>query len=163
MDDTTHTAPSDERGLVRDMMRQLRTVMLVTSTASGDLVSRPMSIQEADDDWIVRFICQRDNDVATQSDGRPVNLASMDGARYLSLSGTGHVETDPAKKQELWDRITEAYAGRPDDPDNVILEVSISSAEYWDGGNRVARLVGLAKAAVTGDRPEGGRHGPVEL
>lgn len=139
-----------------------RFAMLTTVADDGSLVSRPMTIQ-AVDDWVVRFITQESNEVTRQSEGRQVNLAIVDGGSYVSLSGTGSVDRDVTAKRELWDRLTEAYAGEPEDPENVILDVSVSSGEYWDGGNPVARVFGLAKAAVTGERPATGDHGTVTL
>ena len=41
--------------------------------------------------------------------------------------------------------------------------MTADTAEYWDGGNTVAMLVGLAKGAITGDRPDQGEHGTVQL
>lgn len=134
-----------------------RFVMLTTLSAEGALVSRPMTVQERDG-WTFRFITQRDNDVVAESEGKDVNLAVMDGGTFVSLSGTGTVTTDVAQKRALWDRLNEAYAGDADDPANVILDITVSGGEYWDGGNPVARVLGLAKAAVTGEAPEG-QHG----
>lgn len=144
---------------VAELLKGHRFVML-TTLAGDALVSRPMTVQEVEG-RSVRFICQDDNAVTAQSEGKPVNLSVMDGTTYISLEGTGSVERDIAKKKELWDRITEAYAGEPEDPGNVILEITVSGGEYWDGGSSVAQLLGLARAAVTGDRPAGGEHGSV--
>lgn len=138
-----------------------RFVMLATNDDSGSIVSRPMTVQELDG-WTFRFIAQQDNDVVTQSEGRPVNLAVMDGGTYVSLTGTGRVSRDVEEKRALWGRLNEAYAGEPEDPANVILEVTATGGEYWDGGNPVARVLGLAKAAITGDAPEG-KHGTASL
>ena len=42
----------------------------------------------------------------------------------------------------------------------MILEVTVEGGEFWDSGNAVARVVGIAKAAVTGEATEG-KHGDV--
>ena len=138
-----------------------RFVMLATATAEGTLTSRPMTVQEVDG-WTLRFIAQDSNAVVAESEGKPVSLSIMDGGNYVSLSGTGHVSRDVEKKRELWSRLEEAYAGEPEDPDNVILDVVVDEGEYWDGGNPVARVVGLAKAALTGERPSG-KHAAVDI
>jgi Pyridoxamine 5'-phosphate oxidase like len=113
--------------------------------------------------WVFRFIAQNDSAVTRQADGKEVNLSVMDGSTYISLSGTGRVERDVTKKRELWDRLTEACAGEPEDPANIILEVSASVGEYWQGGNPVANIIGLAKAALTKKRPDNGDHGTAQL
>ena len=101
--------------------------------------------------------------VLTSAGTYELDASIMDGTTYVSMSGTGRIERSVAKKQELWNRIQEAYAGDAEDPSNVILEVTVETAEYWDGGSQVAALLGLAKAAVTGERPNDGEHGTVQL
>ena len=147
---------------LRRLVEGQRFVMFTTQDDSHELVSRPMTVQEFEG-WVFRFIAQDDNAVTRQADGRHVNLSVMDGNTYVSLSGTARVERDVAKKRELWDRLTEAYAGEPDDPANVILEVTATSGEYWEGGSQVATLIGLARAALTGKRPDDGDHGSADL
>lgn len=154
--------PAEHLDNFNDLVKNQRFVMFTTRSADGALVSRPMTIAEREDD-VFRFVTQDDNDVSTESEGQQVNLSIMDGSSYVSMSGTGRLERSVAKKQELWNRIQEAYAGDAEDPSNVILEVTVETAEYWDGGSQVATLLGLAKAAVTGERPDGGEHGTVQL
>lgn len=155
-------APAEQLDNFNELVKNQRFVMFTTRSANGKLVSRPMTIAEREDD-VFRFVTQDGNDVSTESDGQQVNLSIMDGSSYVSMSGTGRIERSVAKKQELWNRIQEAYAGDAKDPSNVILEVNVETAEYWDGGNQVAQLLGLAKAAVTGERPDRGEHGTVRL
>ncbi|HJE51149.1 MAG TPA: pyridoxamine 5'-phosphate oxidase family protein [Tessaracoccus flavescens] len=138
-----------------------RLVMFTTRQESGALVSRPMTVQEHEGD-VFRFIAQNDNAVTREADGQQVNLSVIDGGTYLSISGRCHVERDVAKKRELWNRINEAYADDPEDPNNIILEVTAESGEYWDSGNTVTQLFGIAKAAITGNKPDGD-HGTVQL
>lgn len=160
--DKKQTTPAEHAANFADLLKGQRFVMFTTRSTDGVLTSRPMTIAEREDS-VFRFITQGDNDVATEADGQQVNLSIMDGSSYVSMAGTGRVERDLAKKQELWNRIQEAYAGDAEDPNNVILEVTVDSAEYWDGGNQVSTLIGLAKAAVTGERPNDGVHGTVQL
>jgi len=161
MTDATRQDETDARNALRKLVDRQRFLMHTSIAADGSLESRPMTVQEWDG-WQVRFIAQRGDDVVLQSDGSQVNLTAMDGGVYLSLSGTGSVSDSVAEKRELWDRINASYAGEPTDPENVILTVSVDTGAYWDAGNLVTRLVGLAKAAVTGDPPEG-EHGDVDL
>ncbi|MBB1508302.1 pyridoxamine 5'-phosphate oxidase family protein [Tessaracoccus sp. MC1756] len=157
-----HTTSAEHAANLEDLIKGQRFVMFTTRDADGALMSRPMTIAEREES-VFRFITQDDNDVSTQSDGQQVNLSIMDGSAYVSMSGTGRVERDTAKKRELWNRIQEAYAGDAEDPANVVLEVSVNTAEYWDGGSQVGTLIALAKAAVTGKRPDQGEHGTVQL
>lgn len=151
----------DPADALHSRLEGCRFVMLTTVSEDGTLDSRPMTVQ-ALEGWTLRFIAQEDNEVVTLSEGKSVGIAVMDGGNYLSLSGLGSVSRSVQEKQELWNRLNEAYAGDADDPDNVILDVTVESGAYWDAGNPVARIIGLAKAAITGEAPDG-RHGAVEL
>lgn len=152
----------DHQKELRKLVEGQRFMMFTTVDEARLLVSRPMTVQEVED-WVFRFIAQDDNAVTRQADGQQVNLAVMDGNTYISLSGVGRVERDVTKKRELWDRLTEAYAGDAEDPANIILEVAVTSGEYWQGGNPVGTIIGLAKAVLTGKRPEDGTHGTAQL
>lgn len=151
----------DPADALHSRLEGCRFVMLTTVDDHGVLEGRPMTVQ-ALEGWTLRFIAQENNDVVTLSEGKSVGITVMDGGNYLALSGTGSVSRSVAEKQELWNRLNEAYAGDADDPDNVILDVTVDSGAYWDAGNPVARILGLAKAALTGEAPDG-RHGEVEL
>lgn len=156
---------TEEKGIAEELhtrVKDLRFVMLTTVADDGSLGSRPMTIQEVDG-WTIRFIAQVDDDTTVQSDGKPVNLSSMDGGNYVSLSGTGRVSHDVAEKEALWNRLNEAYAGDAQDPENIILEISVDGGEYWDAGNPVVRVFGLAKAALTGEAPKSGDNGATRV
>ena len=159
--DNQQTPSTEHLNNFNGLVKNQRFVMFTTRSAEGKLVSRPMTISERAND-LFRFVTQDDNDVTRQSDAEQVNLAVMNGGTYLSLSGTARIERDLAKKQELWNRLTEAYAGEAEDPNNIIIEVTAQTGEYWDAGNPIVRVIGLAKAAITGDAPSGD-HGTAHL
>ena len=65
---------------------------------------------------------------------------------------------DVAKLRELWDTFTGAWLeGGPENPDNILIEVTGRSAEYWDtpGGGKVTQVANLIKAKVTGNTVDG--------
>lgn len=154
------TSPDDLRSHVKGK----RFVMLTTTSPEGELQSRPMTVQEFEG-WTMRFIAQDDDDAVRHSEGKEVNVSIMDGGEYVSLSGTGAVNRSVEEKKALWGRLNEAYAGEPEDPRNVILDITVSAGSYWDAGNPVARAIGLAKAALTGETGSGhgGEHGSTDV
>ena len=155
------TDVQDTSAELRQRVEKQRFMMLTSADESGALESRPMTVQRFDG-WSLWFITQRGNDVAQQSDGSYVNLSAMDGGIQISLSGTGRLSSDVDEKRDLWNRLNEAYAGDAEDPENVILVVDVDRGAYWDSGNAIARVAGLAKAAVSGEPPEG-EHGEASV
>lgn len=56
------------------------------------------------------------------------------------------------KQKELWNPFAKVWFDGPEDPNIVLLKVTVDGAEYWDGpSNKMASLFALVKAVVTGD------------
>jgi general stress protein 26 len=94
-----------------------------------------------------------------------VNLAYSDpkSQKYVSVSGVAHEVRDREIVKELWNPMYKAwFPNGPEDPNVVALRVDVESAEYWDApNNKIVYAIGLAKAAMTGQRyeGEGSEHG----
>lgn len=69
------------------------------------------------------------------------------------------------KAKDLWSAGMEAWFPQgPEDDSIVLIKVSGETAEYWDTpGGRVATVLSLAKAKVTGERYSGGENEKVDL
>lgn len=155
---------SEQPTTLADLVGKARFAMFTTQGADGTLLSRPMTIQEVTDDDTLLFISQARTDVSQQSDGRQVNLAIVDDSKWVSIAGTGEVSDDRATKERLWNSANDAYTdGGPENPDNVVIRVKADTAEYWDTPGGIGIVLGVLKAKVTGDKPDVGEHGTVEL
>ncbi|AKT50323.1 pyridoxamine 5'-phosphate oxidase family protein [Arsenicicoccus sp. oral taxon 190] len=149
----------EQREKVAEIIKSTRVAMLTQTDATGRLVSRPMATQDVDFDGTVWFIAERSTEKVRDLQASPqVNLAYAGNGSWVSLSGTARVVDDRAKLEELWSTFTDAWMeGGPDNPENILIEVTGESAEYWDapGGSKVVQLANLVKATVTGKRVEG--------
>ena len=87
------------------------------------------------------------------------------GSTWVSLTGNASVVEDQAKKKELWNTVVEAwFPAGPESDDVVLLLVTGDSAQYWDTpGGRIASVISLAKAKVTGRPYSGGESDTVDL
>lgn len=146
-------------------LRDARIVMLTTALPDGTLLSHPMAIQEVTDDadlWF--FLGLRGDQADALGSGRPVNVASAEAGAWLSVAGHAEFVDDPAKVDELWNDEAKAYfPGGRDDPDLGLLRVVGDSAQFWGlPGGKVAGIVQILKAKVTGQRTAGG-SGTTEL
>ena len=160
----TEKTESEQRETFERLLGKSRTVMYVTLDDDGQVVSRPMTIQEVTDDHDLLFITQSRTDVARQSDGRQVNLAISGSDHWISISGSASVAEEPETKQRLWNAFNDAYTESGwQNPDNVVIRVSADSAEYWDTPGGLGVLLGVLKANLTGGKPAAGESGTVEL
>ena len=151
---------------VRQLIKDTRIAMLTHADEHGNLISKPMATQDVEFDGTVYFIAERTSDQVQDLQQRPaVNVAYAGDGAWVSLTGTALVLNDEAKLKELWDSFTGSWLeGGPENPDNVIIEVTGRSAEYWDtpGGGKVTQVANLVKSKVTGDTIKGDK-GVVDL
>jgi general stress protein 26 len=85
---------------------------------------------------------------------------------YVSVSGSGAVVDDAAKKRELWNKVAEAwFPGGPTDLDLALVQVKILHAHYWDvKDSKLVQLYAMAKAVVSGKPPTDlGEHAEVRM
>lgn len=152
---STHT-DNETADKVFELAEKARVCMLVTG-AEGQLRSRPMALQDIDDQRTLWFLVSRSSRCARDVGADPiVNLAFSDDSSWVSISGQARVDDDVARKHELWNPMVEAwFPGGKDDPDIVCMSVDADGAEYWDGpGGIIATAVSLVKSRLTGERLE---------
>ena len=159
---TTHT---DQLGTVTEIMKDTRIAVLTYHSAQGALVSTPMGTQDFETPRTVWFITERDTDKvhALAADPR-VNLSYSSKAGWVSLSGTARLNEDRDKLRELWDASAGIFmSGGPDDEENVLLEVTGVTAEYWESPGKVSTAIGLVKGLVGDAEPDLGDNDVVTL
>lgn len=159
---TTHT---DQLETVTEIMRDTRVAVLTYHSPDGALVSTPMGTQDFETPATVWFITERATDKvhAIAADPR-VNVSYSSKAGWVSLSGTARLTEDRAKLRELWDASAGIFmSGGPEDEDNVLLEVSGVTAEYWESPGKVSMAIGLAKGLVSDDEPDLGDNDTITL
>ncbi len=157
----------EERAKVRELIDDIRIGMITNLDHSeGRLVSRPMAVQEVEDDGTLWFFTSETAPKADQIDADPlVNVAFASRGAWVSLAGRAVIVDDRVKIHELWNSAAEAwFPDGPDSPDVGLLRVDPDSAEYWDSpGGKIASAIAYAKAKVTGSRPDVGESDVVEL
>ncbi|MBA3782315.1 MAG: pyridoxamine 5'-phosphate oxidase family protein [Nocardioides sp.] len=155
----------DRRELVAAIMKDTRIATLTYQDAEGRLVSMPMGTQDFEDAGTVWFITQKSSEKIAAISARPdVNIAYAADKGWVSLSGTARPSEDRAKLKELWDASAGIFmSGGPDDPDNVLLRVDGSTAEYWESPGKVATAVTLVKGLLTDGEPDLGDNAVIDV
>lgn len=163
---TEHPTHEDAVAKLAELAADIRIAMLTTVDDGGALVSRPMAQQEVKFDGDLWFFAERDSATVAHVTGRPqANVSLTSNDTWVSLHGSVAVVDDRAKAHELWNKIVEAWFPEgPDDANVVLLKFTADGAEYWDTpGGRVASVLSLAKAKVTGEPYSGGENETVQL
>jgi len=160
----TNTQKTEGLEKLRTLLKGARICMLTTQDEHSNLRSRPMAMQEMETDGDLWFFTGRHTPKVDEitSDHR-VNISVIHGNSYISISGTGSVVKDKEKAAELWNPAYKAWFPKGlEDPELVLLKVSMDMAEYWDNpGGMVTTVIAYAKSLATGERPKIGENGVV--
>jgi len=133
--------------------------ILTTTSADGQLVSRPMGVIDRKFDGTLWFFTQDPSHKTDEVRGSDqVNVALQAGDGWVSVAGTASVVKDRATIDELWTKEAEAwFENGKDDPTVALLKVDADTAELWTLKDpKVVTLFKYAKAIVTGDTPDVG-------
>lgn len=161
----THGTPpasdAERRHKLWQLIKDTRFAMFTTHSANGHLHSRPMTTlnRSVDEDDTLWFFMSRGGDpVAELASDASVNISYADPAddHYVSVSGRATLNDDPNKRRALWNKASEAWFPQGvEDPDLALIQVRITHATYWDvKSSKLTQLYAMAKAAVTGERPQ---------
>ena len=144
----------EEIDKLRDLIKDIDTAMLTTSTPEG-LISRPMMTQEVEFDGDLWFFTMKDTDKYREIlHDSEVNVAYA-GKSYVSVSGKVEVVEDINKKSEYWNKAYEKMLDTTvDDPNLVLLKVNVRSAEYWETGSMTKNAVNLFKKMTGSDEKD---------
>ncbi|SDW57378.1 General stress protein 26 [Arthrobacter sp. cf158] len=159
---------AEEQGIkkVTDIINNSRIGMLTTINAEGALVSRPLAVQEVQEDGDLWFFTGLGTSQVAQlrADSR-VNVSFGKSTEWVSVAGTAHVVTDRAKIRGMWNQVVEAwYPDGPESPEVCLIRVDSESAEYWTSpGGTMATVIQWVKSKVTDSRMSVGESGTVEL
>jgi len=154
---------------LKDMIKDIDLCMLTTVDETGNLHSRPMSLNsDVDTNGNLWFFTSSNSDKASEIEQRSkVNVSFVDSRdqRYVSISGNAELVNDRQKIKELWKPILKAwFPDGPDQADVALLKVSVEKAEYWDSpSSTVAQAISFVTAIFTGKQAELGENKKIKL
>ena len=149
---------------VKDLVESIRIAMMTTLDEAGDLVSRPMAVQQMDDDGTLWFFTKKSSPKIDQIEQHErhicLSFANVSDSSYVSITGHAEELDDRAKVEELWSPMAKPWFPEgKDDPELTILKVTTKMAEYWDStSSRMVRYFEMARAIVTGDTYKEGEN-----
>ena len=135
--DTKPQATPELRRLA-ELVSDIEIAMLVTAEPDGALRSRPLRTLQMDSEGALWFMTTISSPkIGEMDEHRRVSLSYMHPAteRYVWASGVTQILRDEEKARELWTPTLRPWLpyGR-DDPEAVLLKVTIEEAEYWERG-----------------------------
>ncbi len=160
------TATQEQTETITKLIEGAKIALVTTVGAHGELVSRPLAVQDREFDGDLYFFTQDPSPKTEQVRANPhVNVALQTGNDFLSIAGTASLTRDPALIDQLWNPHAEAwFENGKDDPTVALLKVHAETAEYWTiDSPKVVAAVKYAAAIVRGGQPDVGDNETVTL
>lgn len=161
------TSPTvEEIDKVSKLIESAKIAVVTTVGEEGQLVSRPLAMQQREFDGTLWFFTQDPSPKTEQvAVNDQVNVSLQVNNGWVSIAGTASVSRDRAMIDELWSAGAEAwFENGKEDPTVALLRVKADSAEYWTVESpKVVSAVKYAKAIITGDTPDVGDNATVQL
>ncbi|MFL5320445.1 MAG: pyridoxamine 5'-phosphate oxidase family protein [Myxococcaceae bacterium] len=153
---------------VRSLIGRFRVAMMTTVDGGGVLRSRPMVVQDIDDDGNLWFFTSKSTEKVQDAikDSR-VSVAFVDERRelFVSLSGEAEIIDDAEREHQLWTPELRAwFPDGVDAPDLVLVKVRVEHVEAWDSPkSTMVQVTRFVRAAVTGTPAWGGHHEVLDI
>ncbi len=110
--------------------------MLASVDSNDQIHTRPMATQAATDDGFLWFFSAQHSSKIDEIRNHPqVNVSYADSAklRFVSVTGNCELVRNRTIAAEFWRPEYKRWFPRGvEDPDLILLKVTINSAEYWD-------------------------------
>ena len=153
---------------LKKLIKDIRIGMLTTFEPGGWLHSRPMATVDVEFDGELWFFTQASApkvDEVQKEQHVCVSYCSEKQSEYASVSGKAQLVRDRKKAAELWTPIYKAWFPKGlEDPELALIRVTADKAEYWDmPSSTVVKMVGFAKAVLTGKEYQPGENHKVSL
>ena len=134
------------------LIEEIPVAMLTNLDDGGTLVSRPMSPLEMDVNGALWFFTDVHSSKVHQLRNINLSFAAPARASYVSLSGHGELEADPAHIKQLWSPFVKPwFPDGPNSPDLALLKFVPDTAEYWDAPHsKMVRMAAMAASVVAG-------------
>lgn len=154
MDIQTQSTP--ERSKLAELIKGVSTTMLTFINSQGALISQPMGPIAMDGEGVIWFFTDIDSEKVQHLDALNLTYSAEGDGTYVSISGKGELDTDLARKQELWTPFVKPWFPEgPESPNLVLLKFIPHTAEYWDSPHsKVVRLFAMG-ASIAAAKPIG--------
>ena len=140
---------------IREVVNKSASCFFCTAVSHGSTgATRPMSVQEVDDDGTLWFLSASDSHKNRELEKDPAVRLFFQGsehAGFLTLTGTATVSRDRKRIEDLWKPVLKVwFTEGEDDPRITVIGVRPTGGYYWDNkhGSAVAGIKMLVGAAI---------------
>lgn len=154
---------------IKELAKDIRVCMFCTELSIRPIPTRPMSLQDIDDEgnlWFISSAASNKNFEIKHDNDVQLIFAKNSDSHFLSVFGTAVIYKDKAHIEEVWSPIAKAWFDEgKEDPDVTVIKVSPIEAYYWDTKDgKMVSFLKIAANAITGKTgDDGGVEGSITL
>ncbi|SIT23162.1 General stress protein 26 [Chryseobacterium ureilyticum] len=141
---------------IKELSEKAKICMFCTELETVPVNSRPMTLQETDENGNLWFISSGTSNKNFEiKEDRRVQLFFMNNsdAQYLSVYGKASVYKDRKTIEEKWSPLVKAWFDGKDDPNVTVIRVEPQETYYWDTkAGKLLSLFSFVTAAITGHK-----------
>ena len=153
---------------LKDLAEDIKTCMFCTNLADQPFETRPMGLQEVDENgdlWFFSAMESNKNEEILQDNRVQLIFADPGKAHFITIYGRAQILKDREKTEELWNVFVKAWFQEgKDDPSLTLIRVKPENAYYWDTKNgKMISLLKIAASVVSGKEMDGGIEGKLNV
>jgi len=153
---------------LQELVKKARVCMFCTKVNEMPFETRPMSIQDVDEEGNIWFFSgeSSNKNLQIEEDNHVQLVYSNKGDNeFLTVYGIAEIIKDTAKAEELWEPIVKAwFKDGVDDPNLTIIKVKPQDVYYWDTQHgKVTAMVKIAIAAMSNKVMDDGVEGKLKV
>lgn len=139
-----------EQKKIGQIIEDIGVCMLTTINQIGGLHSRPMYVQEIDEEGSLWFFTSSDSNLMEEIVKIPVvnvTFSAFGNDKFLAATALAYEVYDQKKMKELWTPALEVwFKDGIETPDITLLRIDLQDIEYWDAPSAsFVKVGGLVK------------------
>ena len=143
---------------IKELSEKAKICMFCTELDRLPVNSRPMGIQETDENGNLWFISSETSNKNFEiKEDKRVQLYFMNNSdsEYLSIFGDAYIYKDKSTIEDKWSPMANAWFDGKDDPNVSIIRVEPKETYYWDTkAGKLVSLLSFAAAAISGSKTD---------
>ncbi|HJR99640.1 MAG TPA: pyridoxamine 5'-phosphate oxidase family protein [Flavobacterium sp.] len=144
---------------LKELAESARICMFCTNLTELPMNSRPMSLQECDQEGNLWFISSAESNKNFEiKEENKVQLFFMNNgnAEYLSIYGKAFIYKDKSTIEKQWSSLANAWFEKgKEDPNVTVIRVTPEETYYWDTkAGKFITMLSFISAALTGTKTD---------
>lgn len=142
----------EEQKTIEKTIEDIGVCMLTTINQLGGLHSRPMYVQEIDEEGSLWFFTSSKSNLMEELNKIPivnVTFSAFGKDKFLSATALAYEVYDRKKMRELWTPALEVWFKEGiETPDITLVRIDLQEVEYWDSPSAsFVKVAGIVKPA----------------